>query len=150
MICLAIAPFSSPFFSHEIGETSCYQPQSVPDIYNINIRSLTSTLTEILHQNKTIIMFFVHYIKSQLKYNALNYTFVFNRLWIRWQTVPWIFRNNCATTLISRHFLVIVLPATKFRTNLIYHDESWYDTEGLFKLSTGHKLGDGSQIYSCY
>ena len=89
-------------------------------------------------------MFFLHYMKSQHKYNALNYTY---RFWIRWQTNIWIFRNTYSTTFVS---LVILLSATKFGMKLICHDESWYDTNGSFKLSTGHKLGSGSQIYSCY
>ena len=92
-------------------------------------------------------MFFFHYMKSQQKYNVQNYTY---RLWIKWQTNIWIFRNTDLTTFFYLLFLVILLPATKVGMKLICHDESWYDTKGSFKLSTGHKLSSGSQIYSCY
>ena len=92
-------------------------------------------------------MFFIHYMNLSWSTMLSMISTVFesdDRL------SPGSVETRCATTLIGLPFLVIVLPATKFRTNLIYHDESWHDTEGLFKLSYGHKLGDGSQIYSCY
>ena len=92
-------------------------------------------------------MFFFHYMKTQQKYNVQNYTY---RLWIKWQTNIWIFRNTDLTTFFCLLFLVILLPATKVGMKLICHDESWLDTNGSLKLSNGHKLGIGSQIYLCY